>query len=142
ETHVSIDEIIKNWTLDHEQARAFTIIAEHSMLDLPLQPLRMFMGGCGGTGKSRVINALTDFFGMRGQSRRLRLASYTGIAARNISGVTLHTALSFDVKSNGKNSSVKKKGDLTAMWEGVDDLLIDEISMVGCKLLAQISEAL
>ncbi|KDQ54424.1 hypothetical protein JAAARDRAFT_90231, partial [Jaapia argillacea MUCL 33604] len=56
-----------------------------------IKPLRMYLGGPGGTGKSRVINALKDFFVQRNQSRRLRLASYTGVAARNIGGMTLHS---------------------------------------------------
>ncbi|KAJ7729152.1 hypothetical protein B0H16DRAFT_1237284, partial [Mycena metata] len=55
--------------------------------------LRMHLGGPGGTGKSRVIDALQDFFVARGESRRFRLSSYTGVAARNISGMTLHSAL-------------------------------------------------
>ncbi|KAI9059157.1 hypothetical protein FKP32DRAFT_1551869, partial [Trametes sanguinea] len=81
--------------LNDAQTRAFRIIAEHSLEDKP-PPLRMFLGGVGGTGKSRVIKALTSFFEARNQSRRLRLAAYTGVAARNIGGTTLHTALSFD----------------------------------------------
>ncbi|KAJ7120679.1 hypothetical protein C8R43DRAFT_862262, partial [Mycena crocata] len=78
--------------LNVEQARAFSIIAEQA--DAPdSKPLRMYLGGQGGTGKSTVINALQDYFVGRGQARRFRLASYTGVAARNISGMTLHSAL-------------------------------------------------
>ncbi|KAH9847118.1 hypothetical protein C2E23DRAFT_688555, partial [Lenzites betulinus] len=87
--------------LNREQARAFRIIAEHSREDKP-DPLRMYLGGFGGTGKSRVIHALTDFFEKRNEARRLRLASYTGIAAKNISGVTLHSALALDQRKSGK----------------------------------------
>ncbi|KAG1792594.1 uncharacterized protein HD556DRAFT_1222594, partial [Suillus plorans] len=79
--------------LNTEQARAFRIVAEHS-LQIKSEPLRMFIGGAGGTGKSRVINTLKEFFHRRNQSRRFRLASYTGVAAKNISGMTLHSALS------------------------------------------------
>ncbi|KAI1781880.1 hypothetical protein LXA43DRAFT_838977, partial [Ganoderma leucocontextum] len=78
--------------LNTEQRRAFEIIARHS-LESNHEPLRMYLGGVGGTGKSRVIHALTDFFRKRNEGRRLRLASYTGIAALNIGGVTLHAAL-------------------------------------------------
>ncbi|KAJ6621962.1 hypothetical protein B0H10DRAFT_2015445 [Mycena sp. CBHHK59/15] len=60
----------------------------------------MFLGGPGGTGKSRVLNALTNFFTRRSQERRFRLASYTGagVAARNVSGMTLHAALNLGQK--------------------------------------------
>ncbi|PCH37357.1 hypothetical protein WOLCODRAFT_46168, partial [Wolfiporia cocos MD-104 SS10] len=80
------------WSLNTEQRRAFDIIACHSM-DHNAEQLRIFLGGAGGTGKSRVINALKDFFETCNQSRRFRLASFTGVAARNIAGTTLHAAL-------------------------------------------------
>ncbi len=89
---VNITGLIDKWTLNVEQSRAFRIIAEHS-LEKKGHPLRMFLGGPGGTGKSRVINVLRDFFRKRNQKRRFHLASYTGVAARNISGMTLHAAL-------------------------------------------------
>ena len=96
--HVDIDEIIATWTLNADQARAFKIIAEHSLSNRPDQ-LRMYLGGAAGTGKSRVINALKDFFVKRGQVRRFRLASYMGVAAQNISGMTIHSALCMNQKS-------------------------------------------
>ena len=50
----------------------------------------MFLNGSAGTGKSRIIDAVKDFFDIRGEDRKFRLASYMGIAARNINGMTLH----------------------------------------------------
>jgi hypothetical protein len=41
----------------------------------------MYLGGARGTGKSRVINALKDFFERCNQGLHFRLALYTGIAA-------------------------------------------------------------
>jgi hypothetical protein len=83
---------------------------------------------------------LTDFFTRRGQERRFRLSSFTGVAARNITGMTLHAALSLGKVSSGMSSKARR--DLMAMWEGVDFLFIDEVSMIGCGLLCDISEAL
>ncbi len=80
----------------------------------------MFLGGPGGTGKSRVIDALKEFFTAKGDSRRFRLASYTGVAARNISGMTLHSALALEtIKKKGRSRN-KSKSDLIDMWSGVD----------------------
>ncbi|KAJ8580892.1 hypothetical protein M405DRAFT_752648, partial [Rhizopogon salebrosus TDB-379] len=84
--------MVDEFTLNEEQARAFTLITNHSLMK-QTEPLRMFLGGPGGTGKSRVINAVKEFFCRRGQGRRFRLTSYMGVAARNISGMTLHSAL-------------------------------------------------
>ncbi|KAJ7086529.1 hypothetical protein C8R44DRAFT_531153, partial [Mycena epipterygia] len=136
---VTVDQVVSDYTLNSEQARAFRLIADHS-LDKREAPLRMFLGGPGGTGKSRVINGLTDFFTRQGQDRRFRLASYTGVAARNIVGMTLHAALNLGRISSGMSSKARR--DLMAMWEGVDYLFIDEVSMIGCGLLSDISEAL
>lgn len=101
--------------------------------------MRMFLTGPGGTGKSRVIGALKDFFNIRGQSRRLRLAAYTGVAARNIKGMTLHSALCINQRSKA-SSQTRTRRDLTEMWEGVDYLFIDEVSMVGCPFLLEIAK--
>ncbi|KAJ7776561.1 hypothetical protein DFH07DRAFT_693050, partial [Mycena maculata] len=131
---------IRKWTLNPEQAHAFRIIACHSLETQPDQ-LRMFLSGPGGTGKSRVIHALQDFFQLRGQNRRFRLAAYTGVAARNINGMTLHSALCISQRSSN-STQTRTRRDLIAMWEGVDYLFIDEVSMVGCAFLLQISQAL
>ena len=103
----------------------------------------MYIGGPGGTGKSRVISALTDYFTQRDESRRLRLTSFTGIAAKNINGTTLHTALALSTsQKSGKKGNGKTNADLIAMWTGVDYLFVDEVSMIGCSLLLQIHEGL
>ena len=140
---VTIEAIITKWTLNVEQARAFSLIASHSRKEAGSEPLQMYLGGPGGTGKSRVIAALMDYFTECGEARRLRLASFTGIAAKNINGTTLHTALALNLnkKSRGKGKG-KSKADLIAMWLGVDYLFVDEVSMIGCRLLLQIHEAL
>ena len=46
---VSIDEVVNVWSLNVEQARAFRIIASHS-IDSGSKLLRMYIGGPGGTG--------------------------------------------------------------------------------------------
>ncbi|KAG1849367.1 hypothetical protein C8R48DRAFT_614295, partial [Suillus tomentosus] len=105
------------------------------------EQLRMYIGGCGGTGKSQVINVLKEFFHRRNEARRFRLTSYTGVAARNICGMTLHAALRLGQRTQ-KNARCKTNRDLVAMWEGVDYLFVDEVSMIGCNFMLQISQAL
>lgn len=139
-----IQAISREFTLNREQHRAFSRIAWH-VAKKDVVPMRMFLGGPGGTGKSRVIDALKAFFDHRGESRRFRLASYTGVAAKNISGMTLHSLLGLDTmqdRGGGKSNRSKTKADLIEMWSGVDYLFIDEVSMIGCELLYDISDAL
>ena len=47
--------------MNNEQERAFRIIANHVQSKGSPQ-LKMYMGGMGGKGKSRVIKALVSFF--------------------------------------------------------------------------------
>jgi hypothetical protein len=140
---IDVEAVVKKWTLNDEQARAFRIVAKHSLQNKPDQ-LRMFLSGPGGTGKSRVIDALTDFFSQRGQSKRIRLCTFTGVAACNIKGMTLHSALSLltQGKEKKKDNDTRTNRDLVTMWEGVEYLIIDEVSMVGCQLMYDISHAL
>ena len=62
-----MDEMIKKWMLNMEQICAFKIMTCHSMMD-KLDQLLMHLGGPGGTGKSRVVNALCEFFTLWGES--------------------------------------------------------------------------
>ena len=142
-SRVAIEDVVAKWTLNKEQARAFSLIASHSERNPCTEPLRLYLGGPGGTGKSRVIAALTDYFAECGETRRLRLAAFTGIAAKNINGTTLHTALGLNQDQKNRNrGNAKTRADLIAMWSGVDYLFVDEVSMIGCYLLYQIHAAL
>lgn len=139
-----LESICSEFTLNSEQAAAFREIALHSLLPQTAEkePIRMYLGGPGGTGKSRVLDALKAFFDRRQESRRLRVASYTGVAAANVAGVTLHSALQVSQLESASGVKSKAELDLIAMWKGVDYLFIDEISMVGCKMLRDVSHNL
>jgi DNA replication protein DnaC len=127
-----------DFTLNYMQNKAYEMISRHSLEKKPDQ-LRMYIAGPGGTGKSRIIDAIRVFFEKQNQSHRLRMASFTGVASQNIHGMTLHSALCLTKKTT---LSEKRKRELIAMWRTVDYLIIDEVSMIGCKLLLEIHEAL
>ncbi|KZS91466.1 hypothetical protein SISNIDRAFT_414094, partial [Sistotremastrum niveocremeum HHB9708] len=138
-----IDTIAREHTLNKKQSLAFRLVCMHSVSSHNTKPpLRMYLGGPGGTGKSRVIHAIANFFERKGQSRRLRMACYTGVAASHIQGGTLHSTLMLTQRSFGASAKRNANADMMRMWDGVDYLLIDEISMVGCALLADVHQAL
>ena len=56
-----IESTVKEFNLNNEQERAFRIIANHAESKTNPQ-LKMYIGGMGGTGKSRGIKALVSFF--------------------------------------------------------------------------------
>ncbi|KAJ3991580.1 hypothetical protein F5050DRAFT_1545790, partial [Lentinula boryana] len=54
-------------------------------------PLRMIVHGEGGTGKSRVIQTITQMFEKSRAASMLLKSAYTRIAASLIDGKTLHS---------------------------------------------------
>ncbi|KAI0257796.1 hypothetical protein BC834DRAFT_800086, partial [Gloeopeniophorella convolvens] len=76
-----------------DQRRAYDIIADHMrdlQSDVETPQLLMQIQGEGGTGKSKVIQLVTDLFETSKRSRELVRAAYTGIAASLINGKTIH----------------------------------------------------
>ncbi|KIK54046.1 hypothetical protein GYMLUDRAFT_108885, partial [Collybiopsis luxurians FD-317 M1] len=55
-----------------------------------LDPLRMYIGGMGGTGKSQLINALLQFFTARNCQFAIVVSAPTGNAAALLGGLTYH----------------------------------------------------
>ena len=130
--------ICDHWTLNDDQKRAFNIVCDHVSGYGNKEPLRMLISGPAGSGKTRIINALRHFFVSKNEGSRLRVTSYMGIAANNVSGITLHSALNL----THADFASKSIDELKYMWAGVDYLIIDEISMISCEFLQTISVAL
>jgi PIF1-like helicase len=84
-----IDSTVEKFTLNKEQERAFCIITNHAVSKNPEQ-LRMNLGGMGGTGKTRVIKALSNFFTSRNEAHRFIIVAPTGTAAALLGGSTYH----------------------------------------------------
>ncbi|XP_044715984.1 ATP-dependent DNA helicase PIF1 [Hirsutella rhossiliensis] len=87
--------LTRRLTLNRKQAIALSIICRH--LDLmrrgdggDVGQLCQFVGGEGGTGKSRVIEALVGLFAAKGISSRLLITATSGTAAARVNGITIH----------------------------------------------------
>ena len=91
---VDIESYAAKWTLNSEQTLAFKIVADQSNT-YNADPLKMYLAGPAGTGKSRVFNALKTYFEAKGEAHRFRVCSYMGVATQNVGGMTLHAALCF-----------------------------------------------
>ena len=97
--------------------------------------------GEGGTGKSHIIHAITQFFKRNCAREMLAIGAYTGIAVSLISGKTLHVL--FDLTPNRMGiPSATKIHKLASLWEGKKYLIIDKFSMVLQTLLAWMSTIL
>ncbi|KAF1807901.1 hypothetical protein P152DRAFT_469269 [Eremomyces bilateralis CBS 781.70] len=118
--------------------------------------LCQFIGGEGGTGKSRTIGAIAELFASKGISHRLLVTATSGTAAANINGITIHSACGFskatglwgdrstDLERFASSSSASRRidGRSRAEWQEKDLLIVDEVSMLGARTLYVVNEQL
>ncbi|KAM4064170.1 Arrestin-lik [Hirsutella rhossiliensis] len=69
--------------------------------------LCQFVGGEGGTGKSRVIEALVGLFAAKDLSHRLLITATSGTAAARVNGITIHSACGF-TKDQGPGANTAR----------------------------------
>jgi hypothetical protein len=127
--------------LTNDQSRAYTIICWHLQQTLSGKtppPLRMIMYGEGGTGKSRVIQTVTETFVQKDVPYMLIKAAYTGIAASLIKGKTTYFIGQFSIRAM-LTMSDETKAKLQEIWRHASYLVIDEYSMISKMFLAHLS---
>lgn len=91
--------------------------------------LIMYLGGSGGTGKSRV-NAFVDFSRRWHSTTSVVVTASSGVAAVLIGGCTIHGALGIQPLMTPKPPSP----EMITAWSEVGVMLIDEFSMVKADL--------
>ncbi|KAG9222002.1 hypothetical protein CCMSSC00406_0009210 [Pleurotus cornucopiae] len=119
-----VTECVTSFSLNEEQNRAFTIVANHTVAENSGQ-LKMYIGGMGGTGKSQVLKALVHLFTSRNELHKLLVVAPTASAACLLpGGMTYHSAFGINFAvSKSVLSSTKER------LEGVSYVFFDEISM-------------
>ena len=126
--------IEKNLLSNAEQLRAFEVVGKH--VTEGSSQLLMYVGGVGGTGKSHVVAAVLRLFALLGRSSNILVGAPTGAAAILIGGHTIHS-LTLLPDSPGKDLQ-----ELCRIWEGVDYLILDEISMIGATFFSLLNARL
>ncbi|KAJ3754422.1 hypothetical protein EV360DRAFT_51660, partial [Lentinula raphanica] len=132
-------DVVESFSLNEEQERAFRIVAHHS-IGTSFDPLLLYIGGMGGTGKSQVIKALLNFFQQRDSSYSIVTCAPTGNASALLGGSTYHFLLGI----NNQEEEVKgaKMGQVCERLQDVQYVVLDEVSMLSCYDLYRISEQL
>ncbi|KNB04282.1 hypothetical protein FOXG_22453 [Fusarium oxysporum f. sp. lycopersici 4287] len=147
-SHVDVAvSLARGWTLNKLQSMAVLLPAV--FLDERGTQLQeeegkqhlQYVGGEGGTGKSRVIHAIKDMFRLKDGLHTLLVTGASGNAAALIGGVTLHSAcnIGFEDKTEiTRNISEEEK----LRWKSKTMLIVDEISQVGGLTLASVDSRL
>ena len=125
--------------LQGKQLEAYSIVRDHMNSDSlpPLTALRMITSGTAGTGKSYLIHCLRLLL-----QHRVHMAAPTGVAAFNIGGKTLHGLLKLATKGDFKDLEGERLHNMQQFLANMSYLIIDEISMVGRKMLGQVDRHL
>ena len=110
----------------------------------PCAPLVMIHGGAG-SGKSTVIKVMCQYIhhilkkeGDDPDCPYVLLSAFTGGAASNIDGQTLHTLFSFNFGAGYQSLSDKNRDQKRALYKNLKVLVIDEISLVDADMLYRI----
>ena len=119
---VSIDKNDEGIVLSGEQASVLAAMRGDSNL---------FITGGAGVGKSVLVDAIDKSARKNGKS--VLKCAFTGIAAKNIGGSTIHSLFNF-----GKG--VAPQAAKSEVIEEADVLIIDEISTVRCDVLDSVLE--
>ena len=118
----------------------FRIVANHACSPDSDQ-LKMNIAGMAGTGKTRVLEALVEFFKQRNESHRLIIVAPTGSAAALLKGSTYHSMFGINC-DNGKKTSNIQLAQVRSRLEGVQYVFLDEVSMLSCRDMYLISSVL
>ena len=98
---------------------------------------RLFVSGCGGTGKSFLIQTVRAW--VQATTGKVVVAAPTGIAARNVNGLTIHGILALPVE-HGSTPPYRPMPDealklVRDKLRNVTLIIVDEISMVSNVIL-------
>ena len=129
-------EIIQRYSLNRKQRYAFELAIKNVIKrerNEETEQILGYVGGPGGTGKSQVIKAVVDFHKEINAKGKLKMCAYTGTAAKHIGGSTTATYFGF---ATSKISALENR------FANVNTIIIDEVSMIGCRQLNKISKCL
>lgn len=100
------------------------------------EQLLMYVSGAGGTGKSRIIQAIIDFARRIHANANILVTASSGIASVLIGGCTVHSALGI-----GINTSKPPPVTIEQMsaWAEIGLVIVDEHSMVTPELFHQMN---
>lgn len=142
-TGAQLTEVIVRFkSLNYRQKHGLRIILEHALRSEGKRivhkedQLLLHIGGEGGTGKSRLIEAVELGLSSLQRWNELMLVASTGSAAAEVHDQTYHSALGLAVHGKKDRPPSNRTQNL---WRGKTIMIIDEISIVDAGILARIN---
>ena len=143
---------LKVKSLNASQQKAFKLVVQYTRERVAhaqnpkhvnaAAPLRIFLTGGAGTGKSHLISVIREHVerAHTGLKHACLVVAPTGVAAFNIQGATLHRAFRLPVEHNEateyKKLSCERLQELRRELKDVHVIIIDEVSMVSYQLFS------
>ena len=140
-----VQTVIQQFNLNDDQAFAFQVIVDQTIGRAKVGPqLRMGIFGEGGTGKSRLIDAVRAWFKFCRREQELVITATTGAAASKINGSTAHSAtgIPFERKTGRKGEEGVHVKSKTKDWTDRNYMIVDEVSMMDTNVITNISTEL
>jgi len=106
-------------------------------VQVPISPY-VFITGPAGTGKPFIINLITN--DLKNKRSKYLLLAPTVVAAQNIGGQTIHSALRIHETCSGFQTLASYDHEFFKDLKQIDTIIIDEISMVSAALFSFISD--
>ena len=135
-------DVIHKWARDYVK----NLSSKHVKY---IKPFHIFLTGGAGVGKSHLIKTifisiskLLSFKGGDPEEPRILILAPTGVAAINIDGTTIHTALGINVGHKLYPLNDRQGGTLRNKLSEIKFIIIDEISMVSSVLFYQVHQRL
>ena len=125
--------LLFSYTRDIEEAACERFLAEEMTTFGLNQQLVAFLGGEAGSGKSTVIDAILKFATQWRRRNTVETMAFTGIAAINIDGRTIHS--SRNISFGGFREKSQPTNSMKNQYSQVVLSIFDELSMTDQKLL-------
>ena len=146
------------WSLNVKQRQVFDVIHKwardyvNNLFSKHVKYIKLFhifLTGGAGVGKSHLIKTifmsiskLLSFKGGDPEKPRILILAPAGMAAINIDGTTIHTALGINVGHKLSPLNDRQRGILRNKLSEIKFIIIDEISMVSSVLFYQVHQRL
>ena len=133
--------------IDQKQLFVFITESIKNQLNGDTRREKIFVTGGAGTGKTFLFNLLKNQVNRCYGKSVVKIGALTGVAARLVGGTTLHRLLKLPVQKDGVIVSIplltgNYLRGMRLLWQNIEFLFIDEISIVPYEMLCMIDSRL